>query len=166
MAYLEHTLKLSLAGSLFNHSSTPNVSYTLDHETESIRYTTSRIVTKDEELCIFYGHKLWFQDADGPSHSVATADDSIDPLAGLPLMDYEDQVPSGEMSRPSELLFLEGDPDEIIPEAQLPFTRLKLVDDEEEDEIEHVRLGTIAALFVARLQSDRFRRPSRESLGC
>ncbi|OSX60029.1 hypothetical protein POSPLADRAFT_1086915, partial [Postia placenta MAD-698-R-SB12] len=47
-------------GSLFNHSSSPNVSYIIDTETESIRYTTIRAVTEGEELCIFYGHKLWF----------------------------------------------------------------------------------------------------------
>ncbi|KAH7922040.1 hypothetical protein BV22DRAFT_992990, partial [Leucogyrophana mollusca] len=48
-------------GSLFNHSSSPNVSYTTDSREDRIRYTTTRLVDQDEELCIFYGHKLWFE---------------------------------------------------------------------------------------------------------
>ena len=50
------------SGSLFNHSPTPNTSYTLKtHETEpSIEFTVLRRVEKDQELCIFYGDNLWF----------------------------------------------------------------------------------------------------------
>lgn len=47
-------------GSLFNHSEQPNVTYSLDVATDSIRYTAVRDVQEGEELCIFYGHKLWF----------------------------------------------------------------------------------------------------------
>ncbi|KZS99472.1 uncharacterized protein LAESUDRAFT_622207, partial [Laetiporus sulphureus 93-53] len=47
-------------GSLFNHSQSPNVSYIINTKTESIRYTTMRRIETGEELCIFYGHKLWF----------------------------------------------------------------------------------------------------------
>ena len=39
---------------------------------------------------------------------------------------------------------LQGDPNDVIPEDQLPFTRLKLIDDEEEDLLESVRLGTLS----------------------
>ncbi|KII86899.1 hypothetical protein PLICRDRAFT_66319, partial [Plicaturopsis crispa FD-325 SS-3] len=48
-------------GSLFNHSENPNVSFVLDPSSESIRYTTFRTVREGEELCIFYGHRLWFR---------------------------------------------------------------------------------------------------------
>jgi tRNA-specific adenosine deaminase 3 len=50
-------------GSLFNHSATPNVSYTLHPETLTIHYQTTRPVATWEELCICYGDKLWFEDA-------------------------------------------------------------------------------------------------------
>ena len=56
----EYALALGL-GSLFNHSSTsPNVSYTLDKVNHCIRYTTSRRIKENEELCIFYGHGVTF----------------------------------------------------------------------------------------------------------
>ena len=130
---------MTSSGSLFNHSRTPNVSYTLDHETESIRYTTARAITKDEELRIFYGHKLWFEDADGGTNvadaQATTEDQSGDGWSNLPHIGEE------EAAEEEEPEFLAGAPDEIIPEADLPFTRLKLLDDEEEDEVEAVRLG-------------------------
>lgn len=47
-------------GSLFNHSDPPNVSFILDTSTDSIRFVTARDIELGEELCIFYGHKLWF----------------------------------------------------------------------------------------------------------
>ncbi|KAH7101624.1 hypothetical protein BKA62DRAFT_702666 [Auriculariales sp. MPI-PUGE-AT-0066] len=49
-------------GSLFNHSLKPNTSYTIKtHETEpTIMFTVLRRVEKDDELCIYYGDKLWF----------------------------------------------------------------------------------------------------------
>ena len=45
---------------------------------------------------------------------------------------------------------LEGAPGEVIPEADLPFTRLKLVDDEEEDVLEAVQLGMTLLLSCVR----------------
>lgn len=57
------TSTLNVVGSLFNHSPTPNLNYTRDYNTGSIKYTTSREVQAGEELCIFYGTKLWFEEA-------------------------------------------------------------------------------------------------------
>lgn len=37
--------------------------------------------------------------------------------------------------------FLEGHPDEIIPDEQLPFVRMKLQDDEAENDVDSVRTG-------------------------
>lgn len=48
---------------MFNHSRTPNINYIRDYNTNSIRYTTSREVGAGEELCTFYGTKLWFKDS-------------------------------------------------------------------------------------------------------
>ena len=95
-------------------------------------------------MCIFYGHKLWFEDAD----PVAQADENAassscrdDGWAGLAGMaDLDSTVPPGDADI-TEWPLLQGDPDNLIPEAQLPFKRLKLLDDEEEDVVEAVRLG-------------------------
>ncbi|KAG6830390.1 hypothetical protein H0H87_008277 [Tephrocybe sp. NHM501043] len=116
--------------SLFNHSELPNVSYALDSSTESIRYTTVRNVAPDEELCIFYGHKLWFR----PAGPLATPDqaagiselDLDDGWGGLSAVD-ESADPSSEES-PYE----DGDPEEIISDEDLPFTRYKIPPEEEE----------------------------------
>jgi tRNA-specific adenosine deaminase 3 len=56
-------LTITDLGSLFNHSSSPNVTYIKKKAEECIEYTTSKNVQPGEELVIFYGHKLWFQDA-------------------------------------------------------------------------------------------------------
>mmetsp|Transcript_827 Transcript_827/g.2369 ORF Transcript_827/g.2369 Transcript_827/m.2369 type:complete len:118 (+) Transcript_827:1302-1655(+) len=54
-------------GSLFNHSSrAPNVDYRIDKSALTILYSTSyRAVKAGEELCIYYGDDLWFDDEDG-----------------------------------------------------------------------------------------------------
>ena len=49
-----------MAGSLFNHSDAPNVNYIKRKGEGSIEYRTTREVGPGEELCIFYGHSLWF----------------------------------------------------------------------------------------------------------
>ena len=51
-----------MLGSLFNHSQTPNVSYNLDQDTQSIRFTTFRTISPGEELYICYGREedLWW----------------------------------------------------------------------------------------------------------
>ncbi|KAF7791412.1 hypothetical protein EIP86_002428 [Pleurotus ostreatoroseus] len=128
---------LRYKGSLFNHSKNPNVSYTLDHGTESIRYTTTRTIGEGEELCIFYGHKLWFQSAEGeePEETVDEPDDGWGGLTGL-----QDEYSRQDIHKEDVWPLLEGDPDDIIPEEQLPFTRIKLIDDEDEDIPEAVRL--------------------------
>lgn len=50
-------------GSLFNHADPPNLKYTIDYLTESIRYETTRCIRQGEELTIWYGpaEKLWFE---------------------------------------------------------------------------------------------------------
>lgn len=56
-----------MTGSLFNHSASPNVTYSLDYAQYTISYRTAKPVRKGEELCIFYGHSVRF------SGSAATA---------------------------------------------------------------------------------------------
>ncbi|OBZ68733.1 SET domain-containing protein 7 [Grifola frondosa] len=121
-------------GSLFNHSQAPNVSYILDSETESIRYMTTRPVKRDEELCIFYGHKLWFDpvDAGPPANDMGENQEDEDGWGGLSVLDDECEVFGDCIAK-----FMSGDPDELVAEEALPFTRLKTIpDDEDEEELD------------------------------
>ena len=127
----------NVTGSLFNHSDNPNVSYTLDPTTDSIRYTTVRDVNSGEELCVFYGHTLWFMPAAQSSNcsthialSEAQVDDGCGGLSAV------EPVNDNLFVNP----YLEGNPDEIIPEEDLPFTRCKLPP--EEEEVGSIRTGT------------------------
>ncbi|KAL1677914.1 hypothetical protein EV122DRAFT_213210 [Schizophyllum commune] len=133
-------------GSLFNHSSAPNVSYVLDPLTESIRYTTTRRILLGEELCIFYGHKLWFDAvdaADGPSNATDAdlpVDDGFGGLAGLEMgtKDGEEDALAGPSSDPTAGAILgpcpygDGQDDDILQDENLPFTWLKPPPEEEE----------------------------------
>ncbi|CCA73599.1 hypothetical protein PIIN_07551 [Serendipita indica DSM 11827] len=58
----EMALPLGL-GSLFNHSSSPNVNYIKKKDMGYIEYTAARDLHVGEELCIFYGPNLWFEDS-------------------------------------------------------------------------------------------------------
>ena len=123
-------------GSLFNHSQQPNVTYTLDSKTESIRYTTTRRIEEGEELCIFYGHKLWFDAVDARS-SDTQLDDPDDGWGGLASVEIvEDEL--SELDK-VVLRYADGDPQETVSEDDLPFIRIKLYRDDEEDELSAVR---------------------------
>jgi SET domain-containing protein len=51
---------------MFNHSSQhQNVGWERDVVNKLIVYKTLRTVEVGEELCISYGDRLWFEDADG-----------------------------------------------------------------------------------------------------
>ena len=121
------------------------MSYALDAATESIRYVTSRRVLPGEELCIFYGHKLWFDPVDAADRADPLSDPPEDPWGALPRVDDGDDDDRGE--GPSGLdamfdAFADGDPDEVVPEEELPFKRLKLTpEEEEEEEMDAVRRG-------------------------
>ncbi len=132
-----------LTGSLFNHSKNPNVSYILDHDTESIKYTTARTITIGEELCIFYGHKLWFESTED-EESQRTADEPDDGWGGLTSLQNESAGQDTPVKDMWPLLI--GNPDDVVPEEQLPFTRVKLIDDEDEDILDAVRLGKFCLL--------------------
>ncbi|BGP26646.1 tRNA-specific adenosine deaminase subunit tad3 [Rhodotorula toruloides] len=51
-------------GSLFNHSSLPNVTYSLDYSQYTISYRTAKPVQRGDELTIFYGHSVRFSNSD------------------------------------------------------------------------------------------------------
>ncbi|OCH90027.1 hypothetical protein OBBRIDRAFT_879482 [Obba rivulosa] len=133
-------------GSLFNHSSAPNVSYTIDPATESIRYTTTRRIREGEELCIFYGHNLWFDPMDSEPVN-ATAEETDDGWGGLSQLDGDEEA---EVFYEELKHLMDGNPDDRIPDEQLPFTRIKLLpDDEEEDELSAVHTEPAWAVDIS-----------------
>jgi hypothetical protein len=73
-------------GSLFNHSRSPNLSYEKDVEQLVIRYYASRPIAIGDELTIFYGHKVWFDDDPDKLYDTAAASDdehkTLVPLLG------------------------------------------------------------------------------------
>ena len=124
---------LRSTGSLFNHADPPNVSFSLDTSTSSIRYTTTRDIEPGEELCIFYGHKLWFSlssDVDRAPSPSPTVDDGWGGLASI----------NDDCEEEARNPYIDGDPNETIPEHELPFTRFKLPPEEEEPG--SIRTGT------------------------
>mmetsp|Transcript_12996 Transcript_12996/g.39353 ORF Transcript_12996/g.39353 Transcript_12996/m.39353 type:complete len:243 (-) Transcript_12996:567-1295(-) len=65
-------------GSLFNHSSRPNLDYRVDDRNQVIRFYATRQIEQGEELLIHYGppSKLWFTDATAPPPATSSDDDS------------------------------------------------------------------------------------------
>lgn len=124
-------------GSLFNHDQTPNVSFSLDRVTDSIRYTTTRDILPDEELCIFYGHKLWFEDVNAAQESSSAAVEADDLWGGLAAV-------SGFDAAADESEEEDGDSSTPVTEEDLPFVRVRITPDEEEEEdLESVRTGAV-----------------------
>lgn len=112
-------------GSLFNHSESPNVSFSIESSTQTIRYTSARRIQEDEELCIFYGHNLWFTPLGSSSNSTQIDGGDVDDAWGG-LLDLSD------VSNP----FSEGNPREIMVESDLPFLRTKVIPDDENEDVE------------------------------
>ena len=137
-------------GSLFNHSDSPNVSYSIDTATESIRFTTVRAVEPDEELCIFDGSNLWFNSAETQiSDGLVFADTELvdDDWAGLSAVAGEAEASSSNYV-PKDT----SDPNEVVSDEDLPFTRVKLTSDEDDEEtLEAVRTGEHTPRVHARL---------------
>lgn len=57
-------------GSLFNHSRQPTLDYRVDYDNLIIRYFAARTVTPGEELSIYYGENLWFEDTSSKSNAL------------------------------------------------------------------------------------------------
>jgi SET domain-containing protein len=65
-------------GSLFNHSSRPNVNYQVDARALQIRYTSGpQTIQTGDELCISYGSNLWFENTEnvGLSNQSVSSDE-------------------------------------------------------------------------------------------
>mmetsp|Transcript_15147 Transcript_15147/g.25153 ORF Transcript_15147/g.25153 Transcript_15147/m.25153 type:complete len:175 (+) Transcript_15147:140-664(+) len=86
--YDKDTQALALGmGSMFNHARKNNVGFVLDKENLLIRYTTVHDVTKDSELLINYGNRLWFVDeSEGcGSDGSGSDEDVVNPFSNMDL---------------------------------------------------------------------------------
>jgi tRNA-specific adenosine deaminase 3 len=125
-------------GSLFNHSETPNVSYILDAFTDSIRYITAKLIEPGDEMCIFYGHTLWFDPVSSSQPCQVLNEENDDQWGGL--TGISDDVDVGH--------FPDSDADEIIPVEDLPFIRVKVArDEDEEEDLSTVRTSKLQCFF-------------------
>lgn len=124
-------------GSLFNHAENPNMSFSVDPVRECIVYTSVRAIQPDEELCIFYGHRLWFDPVDGPPCRNLDLDESTDPWGSLAGIQghTDDNVASSASSDRSKKL------DDIVHEDNLPFSWKKLALEKEEEQLGDIELG-------------------------
>lgn len=127
-------------GSLFSRSDTPNVSYSIDTATDSIRFTTARAVEPDEEFCVHYS----------PSPSPASEEPRLDGDAEL----VDEGISAALVGEASSNHVLQAtpDPNEILPDKFLPFTRVKFTSDEDDEEsAETVRTGEHVARSRTRI---------------
>jgi tRNA-specific adenosine deaminase 3 len=114
------------------------VTYCVDVTTDSIRFTTTRLVNPGEELCIFYGHDLWFEpviSAVNLPEKTREMSESIKPFGA-------------DIAQERHGHFLDSDLDEMIPEDELPFSRISLTPDHEvEEELNAIRTGMCFSIF-------------------
>ncbi|KAG6376943.1 hypothetical protein JVT61DRAFT_977 [Boletus reticuloceps] len=122
-------------GSLFNHAENPNVSFSVDIVRERIVYTSTRAIQPDEELCIFYGHQLWFDPVDGPPSRTSDLDENTDSDAWGGLADIQGHTDDNVASASFENV------DNIVTEDDLPFTWKKLSLEKEEEQLDDIELG-------------------------
>lgn len=114
---------------------------------DSIRYVTTRDIQSEEELCIFYGHKLWFSPVEGVSKEYPNQgpQENLDEWGGLSTLDYDHTAQIIHSANP----FTGGNPEEILSEEDLPFVRYKLPPDEEEPDAVRTSMSTpTIAIFV------------------
>lgn len=143
-------------GSTFSHSEHPNTSYTLDPQTDGVRYVAARDIQPDEELCVFYGQDLWFspvkfQGIKNKDHLNQENEHATSSLVVEVEADTWSEHPDDqEIKNP----YHEGDPNEIIPQEMLPLMKLRPPPDEEDTQ--SIRTSCV-------IPSNRFRRKFTKS---
>jgi tRNA-specific adenosine deaminase 3 len=95
------------------------VSYLLDSEHACIKFMTLRAIAPSDELCIFYGSKLWFDDKSSTVPVVGEESEDEDLLVGLAGLEWDEA---------------NGDSKALIPEADLPFEKVAVGESDEDEE--------------------------------
>ncbi|GAA5906305.1 hypothetical protein JCM5296_000310 [Sporobolomyces johnsonii] len=126
-------------GSLFNHSSTPNVSYELKPSAYAITYRAAKPIKAGEELCIFYGHSVRFSDSDDPTlrnGADEPVDDGWGGLAGLGDGDEEEEDRLEKLKILTEEQLRERDNEVIgFEDEAFPFRKVTDIIDPEDAEL-------------------------------
>ena len=108
------------------------MSYSVDVARDCIMYTSARAIQPDEELCVFYGHRLWFDPVDGPPCRNPDLDENADPWGGL--ADIQGHTDDDDANASSAVK-------DIVAEDDLPFTWKKLGLEKEEEQLSDIELG-------------------------
>lgn len=83
----EYYLALGI-GSLFNHRDPPNVEFRIHRATQTIAYLACSDIEVNDELCIFYGRNLWFEDhVAAPAQVCSPNQSDTGDADGLPFSD-------------------------------------------------------------------------------
>jgi len=70
-------------GSMFNHSSNPNMGFILDYTNMRIIYKTIKSIEANSELCISYGSRIWFDNMEDKKDSDSEAENENAFLGGI-----------------------------------------------------------------------------------
>ena len=103
------------------------MSYSIDTSRDCIVYASTRTIDPDEELCIFYGHNLWFNLVDVTFVVVGSAQE-LDEWGSLASI----QASLPEQGSRSD--------DDTVDEDSLPFIWKKLSLDKEEKQLNGIEL--------------------------
>ncbi|KAJ8293198.1 tRNA-specific adenosine deaminase subunit tad3 [Rhodotorula toruloides] len=135
-------------GSLFNHSASPNVTYSLDYSQYTISYRTAKPVQRGDELLIFYGHSVRFSHSDAAApqdaqvEDVETAEDGWGGLGNLDSFDGKLEQADDDRARLAHLKSLtpeqlaERDEEVVGPhEAEFPWRKVTEIIDPEDAEL-------------------------------
>jgi hypothetical protein len=114
-------------GSLFNHSTTPNVTFELLTSSYTIQYTTFKRITSGDELCIFYGHGAQFE-GDARRSPTVTDEGEWGGLGGIEL--EENEYKRGKNRKKTEKEKKEWDL-EIVPFEELEWEKVTNIIDPE-----------------------------------
>jgi len=140
--------QIPFTGSLFNHSSYPNVSYEVKHSEYTIHYRAAKPIKQGEELFIFYGHSVRF-DGD-PLPGLNDDDESVDDgWGGLGNLGEEEEIDSlDKFKAMSEEQLRERDTEIVgFEEPKFPFKKITEIIDPEDRELSTCASNSSFSLF-------------------
>ena len=105
----------------------------IDTSSDTIRYMTTRVVRVDEELCIFYGHTLWFDPVESTPAIEKAIDISTEDNQAPDELDMLHNLSFSEINDDPKNPFIEGYRKDLIEDVDLPIIRISVTPEEEED---------------------------------
>ena len=145
---------LARAGSLFNHSALPNVSYEIKQSEYTIHYRAAKPIKAGEELFIFYGHSVRFSGDPNPvEDNEELVDDGWGGLGGL---EEDAEGNEGTVSprtagfrKLTEAQLKERDMEVVgFDEPNFPFKKITEIIDPEDAELTTSEFTSLAFVFT------------------